>query len=72
MTMTNTDAKIMREAETIILTREQGARLMAICALIKEGDLDVRGHDDEDVDNAREALFDIGEECALQLGGLSS
>lgn len=58
------------EPETVVLTRSQGARLMAICALLKDGDLDVRGHEDEDVDNAKEALFDIGEECALQLGGL--
>lgn len=61
----------MSDPESIILTREQGARLMAICALMKEGDLDVRGHEQDDVDNARDALFDIGEECALQLGGLS-
>lgn len=60
------------EAETIVLTRAQGAKLMAICALMKEGDLDVRGYSGEDVDNAREALFDVGEECALQLGGLSA
>jgi hypothetical protein len=58
------------EAETVILTRAQGAKLMAICALMKEGDLDVRGYENEDVRNAREALFDVGEECALQLGGL--
>lgn len=58
--------------ENIILTREQGAKLMAICALMKDGDLDVRGHDDDDVENAREALFDVGEECALQLGGLAA
>ena len=63
---------IARDPDSIILTKEQGAKLMAICALMKEGDLDVRGHDDEDVENAREALFDVGEECALQLGGLSS
>jgi len=62
----------MNDPDNIILTREQGARLMAICALMKEGDLDVRGHEPNDVDNARDALFDIGEECALQLGGLSA
>jgi hypothetical protein len=60
------------EAETVIIMREQAARLMAICALMKDGDLDVRGHDEEDVANAREALFDVGEECALQLGGLGN
>lgn len=60
------------EPETIILTRSQGAKLMAICSLMKEGELDVRGYSGEDVDNAREALFDIGEECALQLGGLAA
>jgi len=58
--------------ETVTLTRSQGAKLMAICALMKDGDLDVRGHDDDDVENAREALFDAGEECALQLGGLAA
>ena len=60
------------EAETVVLTRTQGAKLMAICALMKDGDLDVRGHEEEDVENAREAIFDVGEECALQLGGLSA
>jgi hypothetical protein len=60
-----------QEPENIILTPEQGARLMALCALVKQGDLDVRGHDDADVDNARELIFDVGEECALQLGGLN-
>lgn len=58
------------EQEMIILTQSQGVRLMAICALIKQGDLDLRGHDREDVENAREVLYDVGEECALQLGGL--
>ena len=57
------------EIETVLLTRAQGAQLMAICALIKQGDPDMRGDDEEDVDSARDALFDIGEECALQLGG---
>ena len=59
------------DPETVVLTRSQGARLMAICALLKDGDLDVRGHEDEDVESAKEALFDVGEECALQLGGLA-
>jgi hypothetical protein len=58
------------EPETVILTADQGARLMAICALIKQGDLDVHGDEEEDVNNARDALFDVGEECALQFGGL--
>lgn len=60
------------EPETVILTRSQGARLMAICALMKEGGIDVHGYDAEDVSNARDALFDVGEECALQLGGLNA
>jgi len=60
------------EVETVVLTRTQGAKLMAICALMKDGDLDVRGHEEEDVENARDAIFDIGEECALQLGGISA
>ncbi len=44
---------------------------MAVCAIIKEGGIDFRGDDNEDVNNAREAIFDAGEECALQLGGLT-
>jgi hypothetical protein len=59
------------EPETVEIVRDQALKLMAICALLKQGDIDIRGHDQDDVERARETLYDVGEECALLFGGLT-
>lgn len=60
----------MGEHETVALTHSQAARLMAICAMLKDGDIGFFGADDADLSAAREAIYDVGEECALQLHGI--
>jgi len=55
-----------------LLSDDQALKLVAICAMLKDGDLSLRADDDADAQAARETLIDIGEECALQIGGLSA
>lgn len=56
--------------ETVIIMRDQAVRLMAISCALRDGDIAIRGHEEEDVEAAIAALKDVGEECALQLGGM--
>lgn len=53
----------------VVLSPSQGVRLMALCAMLNDGDLSFRGHEAEDEDAAAGVLRDIGQEIALQLGG---
>jgi hypothetical protein len=55
----------------ILLNRTQAIQLMALCAMLRDGDLSFRGHGPEDEEAASDVLCDIGEEVALQLGGLA-
>ena len=57
------------KSRTITLTERQSTMLMAICSMIKTGDIYVGGRDDDAAVGAQIELIDIGEECALQMGG---
>lgn len=53
----------------VLLSPSQATRLMAVCVMLKDGDLAFRGDESEEEDQATSVLKDIGEEIALQLGG---
>lgn len=55
----------------ILLSPSQAAQLMALCMMVRDGDLSFRGHEIEDEQSATSLLKDVGEEIALQLGGAS-
>jgi hypothetical protein len=50
------------------LSPSQGVALMCLSEMLKEGDLAIRGDDDEAVDSAVELLADVAQEIALQVG----
>lgn len=51
------------------LSPSQSIQLMAIGVMLRDGGLELRGEDDSDVQNALDALTDISQEIALQMGG---
>lgn len=55
--------------DNVILTAGQATRIMCLATMLKEKDLDFRGYEEGDCQAAREAIQDIAEECALQMGG---
>lgn len=59
---------VMDEQE-IKLSPSQGIKLLSLCAMLKDGDISFRGHEQEDEDNATAAMRDIGQEIALQIVG---
>jgi hypothetical protein len=58
--------------ETVQIMRDQAVKLMSLAMMIREGEIDFRGHEEADCVAARELLADVAEECALQMGGLSN
>lgn len=52
--------------DAVMLSRDQAVKIMAVAALLKDGDLSLAG---EDAMPAHDGLCDIGEEIALQLAG---
>lgn len=50
------------------LSPSQSLQLMALGVMLRDGDLSLRGDDEEDAQRARELLIDVSQEIALQMG----
>lgn len=53
--------------ETVFIMRDQAVQLIAITTLLQGGHLQIHG---DGADDAWRALIEIGQECALQQGGM--
>jgi len=51
------------------LSPDQAVRFLALADAVKNGDLTIRGHEEEDEQAALSLIADIGQELALQFGG---
>lgn len=49
------------------LSPSQAVQLMSLAQLLREGDLTIRGEQDEDVDAAYALITDVAQEIALQI-----
>ena len=49
------------------LSPSQGVQLMSLAQLLREGDLAIRGEEDEDVEAAYALIADVAQEIALQV-----
>jgi len=56
--------------ETVEIMRDHAVRIMTLALMIRGGDIDFRGHDDDDCVSARELVAELAEECALHFGGM--
>lgn len=51
----------------VVISPSQAIKLLSLFDLLKNGDLEIRGDEKEDVDAAIEALGDVAQEIALQV-----
>jgi len=58
------------QPETVEIMRDHAIKLMSLAMMIREGDIDFRGHEDEDCVLARALVAELAEECALHFGGM--
>ena len=59
----------MAEPDHIMIGRDEAVKLMAISVMLKDGELCLRGDEQETEALATDAITDLGEEIALQLVG---
>lgn len=60
--------ELVMELENYLLSPDQGERLLALCAVLKSGDMEFRGYDPAECQAAYDLVCNIGEEIALQIG----
>jgi hypothetical protein len=62
-------AEYAYETRDYLLSPSQAVRLLTLADMVSKGELTIRGHEEEDEQNALSLIADIGQELALQFGG---
>lgn len=55
--------------EAVEITAHQATQMMVLSLMLKDGELEIRGDDQEQIKLAVYTITDVAEECALAIGG---